>query len=1054
MSDDVLKQLERAYKKLKASIYFDKTQLVLRNKIIEYEGKYNSYVEERLKNMTKLLSGEDNYEWKLYEDDILNSIKALTFPKNVKIDKGETIIINDYADKVDIEDKQYFFDIAVEGQILGVLWILFLGINIDNNLYDCSYGNRLKKKLCDEDSGLASFSPYLFKPYYEQYESWRDIGLKHAQEIMKKNQNVLILTMDFKKFFYSVHFSKEIFDKFYTDYVSEKGDCVYVKRINDFVFNVLKTYSSYFNESNEFENRIFLPIGFLPSNILSNWFLDDFDNEIIKKWNPTYYGRYVDDIIIVEKIEKNSPVFKIIYEEDSCSKKNKIIEYFLCKCRNNPSNNCNNNISILEGPTEIEENNEKKIEYKVNPNIFINHKYTDTIRPNIKLKDGKVKLFYFNYKASNALITCFRKEISKNKSEFRLMPEDGEVFIDDDYSEIYDVKYSDTINKLRGVEGTSIDKFSFSKFLGKYLRIGTLINDKKESKFIKDIEKIFDKKTVIENFITWEKVLNYLVINEKVNSFVDFVKTINKAVKAINFIEVNNHSNIVSISDSLNMFMFSAITRALSHCWGANIKKGILDIKDLLSNIHGVDFNVNDKNDYYKKLTWYRFNYCKTRMCDKYILPLLIDTLFDDNEEKIFNDEFAMNLGQLSTFMKNSCNMDLGKIDYKYFPYMITPQDISMSLTCNKLKSIEDICDNEEKIDIISTKYIKMNYNYGEKEHENYFSDNIICKPFKEFTTSANHESGKYSEIKSHIIKVGNNKKKKFRIAVANVSLKNDNFIGVLTDTPNRSFERYNNLSKIINIAIKKDADILVLPEAHVPFEWISTLARISSKSKMAIITGVEHVKVVDDKALTKKDMRYIYNLTATILPYTSDDYIYTHVSFHTKVFYSPEEQRQIKGYGFQPKKGSSYDLFNWNDLWFSTYCCYELASIKDRCRFLSYVDLLAIVEWNPDINYYSNIIESLSRDMHCYCVQVNSSDYGDSRIAQPSKTEHKDILKVKGGINETVLIGEVDIDKLRHFQIKDYELQKDDNSFKPTPPEFSRDIVDSRIKGKLFYEL
>ena len=402
MSEDLLKQIERAYKKLKASIYFDKTQLVLRNKIIEYEGRNTAYVEDRFKIMAKLLSNEDNNEWELYENEILRSIKALTFPKEVNIDKDKTLIINDYKDKVDIKDKQYFFDIAVEGQILGVLWILFLGINIDSKLYDNSYGNRLKQKLCDEESGLTSFSPYLFKPYYEQYESWRDIGLKHAQEILKKNKNVLVLTMDFKKFFYSVHFSKEMFNKFYKDYVDEKSDSIYVKRINDFVFNVLKIYSSYFNE---FENRTFLPIGFLPSNILSNWFLDDFDNEIIKKWNPAYYGRYVDDIIIVEKVEKNSPVFKIIYDEDPCSKKNKIIEYFLCKCRNNSSDNCNNNMSVLE-PSETDEDNKKIIEYTVNSNVFISHESTDTIKPNIKLKDGKVKLFYFNYKAVFALITC------------------------------------------------------------------------------------------------------------------------------------------------------------------------------------------------------------------------------------------------------------------------------------------------------------------------------------------------------------------------------------------------------------------------------------------------------------------------------------------------------------------------------------------------------------------------------------------------------------------------------------------------------------------------
>ena len=110
---------------------------------------------------------------------------------------------------------------------------------------------------------------------------------------------------------------------------------------------------------------------------------------------------------------------------------------------------------------------------------------------------------------------------------------------------------------------------------------------------------------------------------------------------------------------------------------------------------------------------------------------------------------------------------------------------------------------------------------------------------------------------------------------------------------------------------------------------------------------------------------------------------------------------------------------------------------------------MLIAVEWNKDTNYYSNIMESLSRDIHCYCIQVNTSNYGDSRITQPSKTEEKDIIRTKGGINNTILIGEIDIDKLRDFQLKEYTLQKRDMRFKPTPPDFNTDIVIKKIKNE-----
>lgn len=97
--------------------------------------------------------------------------------------------------------------------------------------------------------------------------------------------------------------------------------------------------------------------------------------------------------------------------------------------------------------------------------------------------------------------------------------------------------------------------------------------------------------------------------------------------------------------------------------------------------------------------------------------------------------------------------------------------------------------------------------------------------------------------------------------------------------------------------------------------------------------------------------------------------------------------------------------------------------------------------------------MESLSRDLHCYCVQVNSSDYGDSRITRPAKTDNKDIIRTKGGTNSTILVGEIDIESLRNFQIKSYELQKTDSRYKATPPDFDHDIVMKKIKGQNLFE-
>lgn len=99
------------------------------------------------------------------------------------------------------------------------------------------------------------------------------------------------------------------------------------------------------------------------------------------------------------------------------------------------------------------------------------------------------------------------------------------------------------------------------------MRIGSLITDKKESKFVKDINKIFDSKTITENYFVWEKVLQFFIENNKIDSFIKFVQTIKGVINKINFSEEISETEC-SISDTLSDFLFSAVVRSLSLCWG------------------------------------------------------------------------------------------------------------------------------------------------------------------------------------------------------------------------------------------------------------------------------------------------------------------------------------------------------------------------------------------------------------------------------------------------------------------------------------------------------
>ncbi len=55
----------------------------------------------------------------------------------------------------------------------------------------------------------------------------------------------------------------------------------------------------------------------------------------------------------------------------------------------------------------------------------------------------------------------------------------------------------------------------------------------------------------------------------------------------------------------------------------------------------------------------------------------------------------------------------------------------------------------------------------------------------------------------------------------------------------------------------------------------------------------------------------------------------------------------------------------------------------------------------------------------------------------------------MKGGENDTVFVGDIDINALREFQRQLFITTRDDKRFKPLPPDFSVDHVLRRINNQ-----
>jgi len=81
-------------------------------------------------------------------------------------------------------------------------------------------------------------------------------------------------------------------------------------------------------------------------------------------------------------------------------------------------------------------------------------------------------------------------------------------------------------------------------------------------------------------------------------------------------------------------------------------------------------------------------------------------------------------------------------------------------------------------------------------------------------------------------------------------------------------------------------------------------------------------------------------------------------------------------------------------------------------------VDALVALEWNTDTKTFSSLLESSANDIHAYVIRANNRKYSDSRIRSPASQDYaRDIVRVKGGVSDYSVLGEIDYRQLRSEQ-------------------------------------
>ena len=838
----------------------------------------------------------------------------------------------------------------------------------------------------------------LFKHYSGKYNDWLNNGIKVAKDKIGEKEDVTLVSLDLKDFYHSMLIN-------YHDLPNGKNEKL-GRILNDILGKAASHHMDELGMGREDENS-FLPVGPYSSPILANWLLRELDNCLRGDDNCIYYGRYVDDILMVFHNEtafmKNvasmedflgrftyNPIFSNFAEQDGrhikihLSSSYNDLEFNRDKFRiaviqnSDPVAISSFTSSIIETSSFSYDYEDEENEDVIN-NDRVNFDRGTGVKANTKPHVRLLKKEPSFYKSETEQ---FRELLKKDNPRFEIAVQLDKV-IEEQLTGPYD-----------------IDKELSSLLIG-----------------------FFQGNFALSFYNLWERVFTYFFAIEDLDSIYELANKIVKAILLIGDIT----KGVVGLDDDevrklirttlFNHLVFSlAMAGSLKPSFIADLaNKDFLDVGNIKSKALAIRKSFMLRREYMP-------------------IPFLFYVINQLPQE--FN---LMSKDLWNEMINNRNNFLITADESKYIPLTPSLFDISMSefvyLLHKKKHGKEDVFHSYKRSDTTSP------YTYLIDVVDIYNSIHRHQLKVGIETNSVRHGRSIYEQIDRITFLNNKNIHPVKKIGLANIKVDlvrindciNDNGICKTTTT---IYSRHRNL---LDLADRDSVEVMVLPEVFVPIQFIYAYGKESQRKGRAFIFGLEHFHVSN----------VCFNMSCILLPFYINNKHEVLPIFRIKNYYSPSETEDVINTkcSIPDIKRAYYHWIDWYGLQFSLFNCYELTNISDRSLFKQKVDALFAIEYNKDTRYYSNIAEATARDNDCFFIQANSSDYGDTRIVSPQSDNLKDKVRIKGGENDVILTCTLDIDGLRNHLLGNIPSDKD--IYKKTAAGYNKNEVKNRINHR-----
>ena len=944
-------------------------------------------------------------------------------PKNVEEDRDLSITSNPAENFRfrDIESANYrlMAQPTVNFQLLSALWINIVAWKYDAKLGKDIYGNRLRPLKNGKQNLSARGS---FQYYLPKFKEWKGEGIKALNSILK-SKGAVVVTADAKAFFHCLKPDCLLNDDFLRRNVIHL-----TARERELTRKLIDAINVWAEKS---PLGTGLPVGLIASCVIANVALLDFDKRFRNMPDKIFYGRYVDDLLLImehdPKLKTRSDVWRKV-------------------------------ANAVDGlvPNVVAEQDKETF----NGVIFSPDYVADITKSKVVFAGGKCRAFFLDKKTGPSFVATLESQIRDITSEFRYLPKS-----------IFESKgIEDKILRLVSDDGDLAD--NFRKIDALTFRRGELKHLVSDMDFLLfnlppdswRKQRIAFYNIVVKHLVTYQKFFEY--------AETDFPRIISLATQCGDFEELGKMlSSMMQLSNNI-------VNIRKAELAGGEVSLNRNDVerrwRDALFAAYArcirCSFNASSGKEYANKYGDFvqstKLLFAKNALPRALVAEIRVSVY-------AFHDLAATSL--MRCLYKNGIR-----------PYTATC-NVESGLRTGCVKLSKSLCELFDR-DYLQCAFLLAQFAimpYGKLEGELPYGILLPTRPLEEndlscvgdgcylqaaprvFATLRGYDLRVPEEMvidnplrsSVTVLSVENNHIKKPIVALLNLKTEEEMCCGEIRPIDlDKQFKRFRTIAKGINSIIEKgkNIDYIVIHELALPLRWFVSLGKHCANHEISLISGIAY-RVTDKKKCLCKNEVWLSLVCGKD-------------RFKRPVLIKEEKQAFAREEAFQLSSQFSYtqdtrlpvqrhSVIVHGAFAFSTLICSELMDIFNRSRLQGLIDALFVLAWNKDLGSFGSVIESSALDLHAFIVQSNNNEYGDSRIRSPEKDSwRRDVLRIRGGLGVYSIIDQLDVPALREFQqhrdAKVYfaEQSKDDpleyknkRRFKPMPLGYEKLIPDYR---------